>query len=273
MKKLFALLLAVTMVLAFAGCVNNEDKPSTNSKPDSSSNPSSSSKPEDPADDPAKKGEGVMTYAEYAEAELDTKVVIEAYIQAKQSWWEKDGQGMATFYTQDLDGAYFLYNMPCTKEDYDKMAPGTKLKVTGFKSDYRGEVEITDATYEILNGTYTANPVDVTELLSNEAELVKRQNQKVSFKGMTVEAANENGDAFMYKYNGSGSEGDDLYFKVSVGGATYTLCVESNLCDKDSDVYKAVKGLKVGDTVDLEGFLYWYDGVQPHITGITVAAG
>ena len=28
--------------------------------------------------------------------------------------------------------------------------------------------------------------------------------------------------------------------------------------------------LKVGDTVDLEGFLYWYEGVNPHITSVTV---
>ena len=27
---------------------------------------------------------------------------------------------------------------------------------------------------------------------------------------------------------------------------------------------------KVGDTVDVEGFLYWYEGPQPHITSITV---
>ena len=41
--------------------------------------------------------------------------------------------------------------------------------------------------------------------------------------------------------------------------------MESYLCGADTDVYKAVKNLKVGDTVDLEGFLYWYEGVQsPH---------
>ena len=26
----------------------------------------------------------------------------------------------------------------------------------------------------------------------------------------------------------------------------------------------------VGDKVDMEGFLYWYEGVNPHITGVTV---
>ena len=72
--------------------------------------------------------------------------------------------------------------------------------------------------------------------------------------------------AFQYGWDGSGSEGDDLYFNASVDGKTYTFVVESSLRDKDSDVYKAVKELKVGDQVDMEGFMYWYEGPQPHIT-------
>ena len=87
---------------------------------------------------------------------------------------------------------------------------------------------------------------------------------------MKVEAANDAGDAFMYKWDGSGAQGDDLYFKVSSGDKTYTFTVESYLCGKDTDVYKAVEALKVGDTVDMEGFLYWYEGVNPHITSVTV---
>ena len=51
------------------------------------------------------KSEGVMTYAEYMDAALDSEVVIETYVQAKQSWWEDK----ATLYTQDQDGAYFIY--------------------------------------------------------------------------------------------------------------------------------------------------------------------
>jgi hypothetical protein len=36
-------------------------------------------------------------------------------------------------------------------------------------------------------------------------------------------------------------------------------------------VYKAVKGLRVGDKIDLEGFLYWYNGANPHITSVRPA--
>lgn len=65
-------------------------------------------------------------------------------------------------------------------------------------------------------------------------------------------------------WDGSGSEGDDLYFNVSYNGQTYSFVVESYLCDASSDVYAAVKALEIGQTIDAEGFLYWYEGVNPH---------
>ena len=76
--------------------------------------------------------------------------------------------------------------------------------------------------------------------------------------------------AAIYKWDGSGQEGDDLYFKVSLDDKEYTFTVESYLCDKTTEVYQAVKNLKVGDVVDMEGFLYWYEGVNPHITSVKV---
>lgn len=216
------------------------------------------------------KSEGVMTYAEYAAADVDTEVVIEAYVQAKQSWWEDK----ATVYTQDQDGAYFLYDMACSEEDYEKLVPGTKIKVTGFKSEWSGEVEIIDATFEIEEGSYIAEAEDVTALLGKD-ELIENQNKFVAFKGMTVEAAGQDADgndvAFLYKWDGSGQDGDDLYFNVSLNGETYTFTVESYLCDNTTDVYNAVKNLQIGDVIDMEGFLYWYEGVNPHITSVTAA--
>ncbi len=212
------------------------------------------------------KSEGVMTYEEYEKAEIDTEVVIEAYVQAKQAWYE----GQVTVYAQDQDGAYFLYNMACSEEDYEKLKTGTKIRVMGYKAEWSGEVEITDATFEILEGNYVAEAKDVTSLLASE-ELIQSQNQFVAFKGMTVEAAGEDGSAYLYGWDGSGQEGDDLYFNVSLDGETYTFTVESNLCDSTSDVYAAVKALHVGDVIDMEGFLYWYEGVNPHITSVKAA--
>lgn len=253
MKKLISLLMALTLVFACVGCGSSSDGGNADTN-------AVSTEAEDT------KSEGVMTYDEYVAAALDTEVVIEAYVQAKQSWWEDQ----ATVYAQDKDGAYFLYNMACSEEDYAKLTPGTKIKVTGYKAEWSGEVEIIEATFEIEDGNYVAAAEDVTSLLGSD-DLINHQNKFVSFKGMTVEAANEGGDAaFLYNWDGSGQEGDDLYFNVSLNGETYTFTVESYLCDSSTDVYKAVQGLNIGDTVDMEGFLYWYEGVNPHITSVTV---
>ena len=59
MKKILAILLTLTFVFALTACGGS---------------------------DPAAKSEGVMTYAEYDAAAMDSEVVIEAYVQAKQSW-------------------------------------------------------------------------------------------------------------------------------------------------------------------------------------------
>ncbi len=244
MKKTLLLTLVLSLVLAFSGCGSS--------------------------DDPAVKSEGVMTYAEYAAAAKDDAVVIEAYVQGKQAWWENK----ATIYAQDKDGAYFLYEMPCSQADYDKLVTGTKIKVTGKKTEWSGEFEIIDSSFEILKGSYIAKPEDVTALLESE-DLINHQNKLVSFKGMTVEAIGKddqgNDAAFFYRDDNSGQDGDDLYFNVSLNGKTYTFVVESYLCDNTTDVYKAVKNLKVGDKIDMQGFLYWYNGMNPHITSVTAS--
>ena len=247
MKKYIALLLALCMVFAFAACGKTAKAP---------------------AEDPSAKSEGVMTYADYAAAELDTEVVVETYVQVKQGWWDNK----ATLYTQDGDGAYFVYNAACSEEDYAKLTDGAKIKVTGYKGEWAGEVEIMDATIEILEGAWVAPVVDVTDKLGTD-ELINFQNQHVSFKGMTVEAANDDGAAFLYNWDGSGAEGtdSDLYFNASVNGQTYTFVIEYYLTGADTDAYKAVQALKVGDKIDMEGFLYWYEGVQPHITSVVAA--
>ncbi|MGN1047366.1 MAG: hypothetical protein ACI4QZ_02040, partial [Eubacteriales bacterium] len=171
--------------------------------------------------------------------------------------------------------AYFIYQMACSEEEYALLTTGTKIRVSGFKSQWSGEVEIVDATYEILDGNYVAEATDVTALLGTD-EIEAEQNKFVAFKGMTVEASKDadgNDVAFLYSWNGTGQDGDDLYFNASVGGATYTFTVESYLCDNTTDVYAAVKALNIGDVIDMEGFLYWYEGINPHITSVSVISG
>ena len=227
MKKFLALMMSLMMMLSIAGCTVAEEA-------------------------------AVMTYAEYDAAEMDAEVVIETYVQATQSWWENK----ITAYTQDQDGAYFLYEMACSEEDAAKLVPGTKIKVTGYKGAWAGEIEVMDATFTFVEGgdTFIAEAKDVTELLGTD-ELIKYQNQKVLFKGLTVKAIE-------YK---NGEPGDDIYVTVSYNDADYSFCVERYLTGPETEVYAAVGALQAGDKIDVEGFLYWYEGVNTHITAVAAA--
>ena len=280
MKKFFVLAMCAVLAFACVGCGKKDDKKNEvvnqENENKEQENKDDANKEENKDDNKQQentadvKSEGVMTYAEYMAAEMDTEVVIETYVQAHQSWWDNK----ITVYSQDKDGAYFLYNMACTEEDAKKLVPGTKIKVTGYKGEWSGEIEVMDATFEIIEGaSYIAPVMDITSLLGTD-ELIKHQNEFVAFKGMTVEAAGKDADGndvpFLYNWDGSGEKGSDLYFNVSLNGTTYTFTVESYLCGSDTAVYQAVENLKIGDVVDMEGFLYWYEGVNPHITSVTV---
>ena len=269
MKKIFAVVLALSMLVALAACGGKTETEVTTEAPVATG---TEAEPVDTAATPsdvAGQKLAVMTHDEYVAAELDSPVCVETYVQAKQSWWDNK----ATVYCQSPDGAYFAYNMVCSEEDYAKLELGTKIQIVGYKTEWSGEVEIAEgATFTVLEGEepYIAEPLDVTDLLGTD-ELIQHQNEFVKFTGMTVEAkkdADGNDVAFLYKYDGSGTEGDDLYFDVSYNGQTYTFTVESYLTGLGTNVYDQVREMKVGDTVDLQGFLYWYERVNPHITAM-----
>ena len=246
MKKLIAMLLVLTMVLSFAACAKQDTVT------------------------PTVADVAITTAAADPTPAAETEVVVETYVQAHQSWWDNK----VTVYCQSPDGAYFLYELACSEEDAAKLVPGTKIRVTGYKGEWSGEVEIMDGTFEFVKGdTYIAEPLDVTDLLGTDA-LIDHQNEFVSFTGLTVAPstdANGNEAAFLYNWDGSGEKGNDLYFNVTVNGQTYNFCVESYLCGQDTEVYQAVEALQIGDVINAEGFLYWYEGVNPHITSVSAA--
>ena len=251
MKKLLTVLLALLLVLSMSACTK---KPEPEPEPEPEPTPEVT----------------VMSHDEYVAADLDSEVTVETYVQAANGWWD----GKLTFYAQSEDGAYFVYDMPISEEEAKKFVPGQKVRLTGYKSAWSGEVEIVDATYELLDGSWIAPVTDVTDLLGKD-ELEKHQNEKVAFKGLTIVASKDaNGEEhdWLYNWDGSGSEGNDIYFNVSPdGGATvYTFLVRAYLTGPGTDVYEAGTTLEVGQTVDLEGYCYWYNGVNPHITAIAV---
>ena len=254
MKKIIALLLALSIVLAFAACAKTDTTPETPAPSDTvTEDPAKESEPAETVTDAT-----IMTHEAYIAADLDAAVTIETYVQGHQSWWDNK----ITVYCQSPDGAYFLYELACSEEDAAKLVPGTKILVNGYKGEWAGEVEVMDGTFEFVEGgdTFIAEALDVTDLLGTD-ELIDHQNEFVSFTGMTVEAIE-------YK---NGEPGDDIYVTLSHNGASYNFCAEIYLTGADSDVYTTVGTLNVGDVVNVEGFLYWYEGVNPHITAITVA--
>ena len=261
MKKLIALLLAVSMIAVFVGCAKSD-------APAATTEAATTAETTEEVTAPAEAEADVMTHAEFLAAPEESPVCFETYVQAHQSWWDN----AITVYAQSEDGAYFLYKMECSEEDAAKLVPGTKIRVNGYKTSYHGEIEVAEgATFEILEGSYIAPAHDITGGLA-ASNLIDWQNEKIAVNGLTVVAANDDGAAFLYNWDGSGAAGSnsDLYFNVSDGTNTYTFTVESYLCGEGTDVYTTVTNLKVGDVIDVEGFLYWYNGAQPHVTSVTV---
>ena len=265
MKKFIAMLLALTMVLAFVACAKTETAPETTAAPATEAAPVDTTPAsaeegmlDGGADIAVDAAPAVMTHEEYIAADLDSAVTIETYVQGSQSWWDNK----ITVYCQSPDGAYFLYELACSEEDAAKLVPGTKILVNGFKGEWAGEVEVMDGTFEFVEGgdTFVAEALDVTELLGSD-ELINHQNELVAFNGMTIEAIE-------YK---NGEPGDDIYVTVGYNGASYSFCVERYLTGPETEVYTTVGTLNVGDVVNVEGFLYWYEGVNTHITAISLA--
>ena len=254
MKRIIAMLLALCLTLAFAGCAKTEPAPEATLAP---TVPQTTAAPEtEPATEATQPAVTAMTHEEYMAAEMDSEVDIVTYVQGHQSWWDNK----LTVYCQSPDGAYFLYELQCSEEDADKMVPGTKIAVKGYKGEWAGEVEVMDGTFTFVEDgdTYIAEATDVTALLGTE-ELIDHQNEFVCFKGLTLEA-------IAYKND---EPGDDIYVTVSLDGAKYDFCVEAYLTGPDTEVYQTVGALTPGDTIDVEGFLYWYEGVNTHITKVT----
>ncbi len=254
MKKFLVLLLALVLVLALVACNGNDETEETTDEvtTEESNTDESNTDEVDPFEDMA-----VMSYDEYIAAELDSPVVVEAYVQATQSWWDNK----ITVYLQDEDGGYLAYEMACSEEDAAKLVPGTKIQIKGYKTEWSGEVEIASgATFTFVEGAepYIAEPADLTDILANEAELIKHQNELAVFYNLVV-------DKIEYK---NGEPGDDIYVTVKQGENSFDFCVERYLTDPETDVYKAFADIAVGDVVNVEGFVYWYNGVNTHITAV-----
>lgn len=246
MKKLLTIMLSVLMVFGLTACGKDENDNNT--------------------DGPTNGGNEVVEvtakddYASFMAADVDAEVEVLMYVQAHQAWWEKDGQGVMTLYGMDKDGGYFVYEAKMGKETADSIKEGTLVKVTGVKAEWAGEVEIMDATVEVLGETKTFEATDVTDVVADSEKLAEYMNQKVAMKGLEV-----------VEVTTKDSESDpDLYITCKLGDTEVNLCVENYLTGPDTEVYMTGKDLTAGTIIDVEGFLYWYEGANPHVTSISV---
>lgn len=263
MKKLLTVLLTVLMVCGLAAC--------SSSKTETESGPVETDTTTEDENTANEAPTASMSYVDFMAAEDDSEVDVLMYVQDKQGWWENEGQGQLTIYGADEEGGYFVYNANVDEETAATITEGTLIKVTGVKSTWAGEPEIIDATVEVFSdqATYVAPAIDATDSFTEDG-LYNFVNQKVSLTGLTVVDKGD-GAAFLYNWDGSGSQGDDLYFDLTDGTNTYTFTVESYLRGADTDVYKTVESLQVGALVDVECFMYWYEGPNAHVISVTSA--
>ena len=263
MKKLLSILLILVLTFALVACNNKDDGNDNGSNANNNNENTNNGNNDNSNTENNGTNTGtevkVMTYAEYMAAEVDDEVVIEAYVQAHQDWWNNK----ITVYLADRDGAYFAYEMACSEADAAKLTAGTKIRVTGYKTAWEGEVEIVDATFTFVEGadTYIAPAKNLTKALGTD-NLINYQNQLGYFEGLTIKSISYKNDA----------PGDDIYVTLTYKGADYSFCVERYLTGPETEVYKAFETLKAGDVVTVEGFVYWYAGINTHITKITKTA-
>ena len=214
----------------------------------------------------------VMRYEEFVSAELSQKVIIDCYVQDKRDWED----GKTSLFAQDEHGGYYLYHVTCSEEDYALLSPGKKIRVNGYKGIFQGRIEIEDAVFEFLEGKMIAEAADLTNYIGDDDTLNDYQNRKVCFHDLIV-LPMADGSAFYYDWDNSGDPagGENLYFKAAKRGQqdeSMIFSVEYDLCDETSEVYQAVQHLNTGDSIEVEGYLFWYAGPLPLATRLLIPA-
>ena len=272
MRNRIILMPLILICIFSAGCGLPQPANSVDafSDPASVSTPSTAVSALPPAVEESVSSEPVNSFSEFLSADDSQPVTIESYLQEKQTW----SDGKTGIFLQDEEGAYYVYNLPCTMEEYLDLNPGQRLRIRGYKTDFSGELQLTDASFSVLNGSYLADPYDVTEIFGSD-ELYLYLNRRIRLTGLTVESMFDGTSAFYYGWDNTGNveKESDLYFTASNSSETCTFLVKTQLRGTDSEAYRTVQNLRIGDTVNLEGILSWYNGPQPLVTSITVISG
>ena len=224
----------------------------------------------------SKKGDNdALSYSEYVDANDGDYVTIDGYITGRTTWWND----AASFYLQDDDGGYYIYNLPCSQNQFNNdLKVGQKISVNGQKSQWSGEVEILgqpdgddQATWKKLNGTKAYEPIElnsIEDMENHPNQLVKLQVQITSNNTTTSNGADP-------------ADGIDLVYNVSnpfkTGEANYTFYLESynelsQYSTDEASIYQTVWNFNKYDIYEVVGYAYSYNGPQLHTISATLVA-
>ena len=152
-KKVVALMLTFALAAAIAGCGGGS---SASKEPAKGGEAAQEDETPGNTDQPSAENQDkslgtgynelapLMTYEEFAAAQVGSPVTIESYVQVKNAF--DDQKSAVTLYAQDEEGAYLICDLPITQEQYDTLETGQKIRVSGDKNEEAGEVRIVNAT-------------------------------------------------------------------------------------------------------------------------------
>lgn len=207
----------------------------------------------------------------YDNAAENTQANISGYVIAKAGKTTFNDKGECCLYIASDEyeaGAYYIYNAYMEHADYDALAVGDYVTVTGTKfTVYNGIVEVSggdvakDASKTPLTAEeVAAKTVDITDTLlassNRDEDLLYIQGHNVKVNGAkVVEISEEKYVSATGKYLSTMQN----IITVEVNGNTLDIVLEEGLTgfaeDATKTIFEEVQKLEVGDYVNVEGYL------------------
>ena len=204
----------------------------------------------------------IMTYEEFMAAEVGSTVTVESNVQAVQI----HADGTVSLYLQDADGgAYYVSSMTYTPDQANKFTKGARIIVTGELVTVNDHIEIGGSVrFQMVDGgtKYVAPATEIEYEYYYYHEFATYMNRRVTLDGIVISRIE-----FADGAASAGESDDDIYVFVRLkDGTELCFCVERDLTGPETEVYQVCGHLLAGQTVNLEGFLYWNDDAYLHIT-------
>lgn len=197
------------------------------------------------------------------------------YVLSKFGYSEKYGNGNLYVMNEDKTGTYYVYRASMTKEEFDGLKLGDPVAVSECPSTtYKGLIESSKAVVKPIDYTVPTNlqPIDVAalvptpvdnEFITQNKELVYYQNTYASLTGWKITK--------MGSASATGTSTTQTMLTLEKNGFETTVSINKDIVPLDSTaattLFETVKGLKVGDFVDIKGFVSVYNDYQMLVTG------